>query len=51
MIYKTICDLIKGGKMYNGGVGVYPTFCHYDVRSTSTGHTQGARWQETASGD
>lgn len=47
IVYKTICDLIKSGKMYNGGVGVYPTFCHYDVRSAATGHTPGARWQET----
>jgi uncharacterized protein YcbK (DUF882 family) len=46
IVYKTICDLIKSGKMYNGGVGVYPNFVHYDVRSSATGHTQGARWHE-----
>ncbi len=25
-------SLIKQGKMKNGGVGLYPTFVHYDVR-------------------
>ena len=48
IVYKTICDLIKSGKMYNGGVGQYGNkFVHYDVRSAVTGHTPGARWQET----
>ena len=30
--------LIKEGKMKEGGIGVYPTFCHYDIRGTK------ARW-------
>lgn len=30
--------LIKEGKMKNGGVGIYPTFVHYDVRDNP------ARW-------
>lgn len=50
-VYNTICKLIKEGKLWNGGVGVYPTFVHYDIRSAETGHTQGARWKETGSGD
>lgn len=30
--------LIQQGKMKNGGIGVYPTFVHYDTRNTP------ARW-------
>ena len=33
-----IKKLIKEGKMMQGGVGVYPSFVHYDVRGTE------ARW-------
>ena len=33
-----IKKLIKQGKMIQGGVGVYPSFVHYDVRGTE------ARW-------
>lgn len=33
-----IKNLIKLGKMMQGGVGVYPSFCHYDCRGTE------ARW-------
>ena len=33
-----IIQLIKEGKMKKGGVGLYPTFTHYDIR----GHN--ARW-------
>lgn len=33
-----IKKLIKQGKMMQGGVGVYPSFVHYDVRGTE------ARW-------
>ena len=33
-----IKNLIKEGKMMQGGVGVYPSFCHYDCRGTE------ARW-------
>ena len=33
-----IKKLIKQGKMMQGGVGVYPSFCHYDCRGTE------ARW-------
>jgi len=34
-----IKKLIKEGKMMQGGVGVYPSFCHYDCRGTE------ARWK------
>jgi uncharacterized protein YcbK (DUF882 family) len=34
----TIIRLIKEGKMCKGGVGIYPTFTHYDVRGFN------ARW-------
>ena len=30
--------LIKAGKMKEGGIGVYPTFTHYDIRGVK------ARW-------
>lgn len=30
--------LISQGKMKEGGIGVYPTFCHYDIRGKK------ARW-------
>jgi len=33
-----IIDLIKDGKMMKGGVGLYKTFTHYDVRGRN------ARW-------
>ena len=33
-----ILDLIKEGKISKGGVGIYPTFVHYDVRGYK------ARW-------
>jgi len=33
-----IKKLIKDGKMKQGGVGIYPSFVHYDVRGTE------ARW-------
>jgi len=33
-----IKKLIKEGKMMQGGVGVYPSFVHYDIRGTE------ARW-------
>jgi uncharacterized protein YcbK (DUF882 family) len=35
---KVIESLIKDGKMQQGGIGVYPTFVHYDIRGTK------ARW-------
>ena len=35
---KVIESLIKDGKMQQGGIGVYPTFLHYDIRGTK------ARW-------
>lgn len=35
---KKIMKLIEEGKMKKGGVGVYPTFVHYDVRGRN------ARW-------
>ena len=33
-----IVDLIKQGKMHPGGIGLYTTFTHYDVRGRN------ARW-------
>ena len=33
-----IVDLIKQGKMHSGGIGLYTTFTHYDVRGRN------ARW-------
>jgi len=35
---KVIESLIKDGKMQQGGIGIYPTFLHYDIRKTK------ARW-------
>lgn len=35
---KKIEHLIEEGKMVNGGIGIYPTFVHYDIRSRR------ARW-------
>ena len=34
----TVIKLIKDGKMHPGGVGIYPTFVHYDIRGRN------ARW-------
>ncbi|KQT17420.1 hypothetical protein ASG31_08395 [Chryseobacterium sp. Leaf404] len=37
-VHSTILQLIKEGKMHNGGLGLYSTFVHYDVRPVP------ARW-------
>lgn len=37
-IAEAIETLIEEGKMQQGGMGVYPTFVHYDIRGTK------ARW-------
>ena len=37
-VAETIISLIGEGKMKEGGIGVYPTFVHYDIRGTK------ARW-------
>jgi uncharacterized protein YcbK (DUF882 family) len=37
-VHAKVLELIVAGKMHNGGVGVYPTFVHVDVRSAP------ARW-------
>ncbi len=39
-VHSRIEQLIKDGKMKNGGLGIYNTFVHYDVRDTP------ARWDE-----
>lgn len=33
-VHATILKLIAAGKMHNGGLGLYNTFVHYDVRAT-----------------
>lgn len=37
-LYDVILKLIKGGVIYNGGVGLYDTFVHYDIGG------KGRRW-------
>ncbi len=37
-VQQLILDLIEKGKIDQGGVGLYPTFVHYDTRGTA------ARW-------
>jgi len=37
-IKKKIEELIKVGRMKQGGLGLYSTFCHYDIRGNK------ARW-------
>ena len=37
-LHAAILELIDEGKMKQGGVGLYPTFVHYDIRGTK------ARW-------
>jgi len=37
-LWRVIIKLIKEGKLHAGGVGLYTTFVHYDVRGTN------ARW-------
>lgn len=32
-VFYTIENLIAMKKMHNGGLGVYPIFCHYDIRN------------------
>jgi uncharacterized protein YcbK (DUF882 family) len=38
VVAEIIIELIKAGKMSQGGIGVYNTFTHYDIRGTA------ARW-------
>ena len=38
LVYELIEELIKDGKMKQGGLGSYDSFTHYDVRKTK------ARW-------
>ena len=40
-LYKRIERLIKEGKMHNGGLGLYNTFVHYDIRQNP------ARWNNS----
>lgn len=40
-LYKRIEKLIKKGKMHNGGLGLYNTFVHYDIRQKP------ARWNNS----
>lgn len=35
-LHRVILDLIKEGKIHNGGLGLYNTFVHYDIRKTPT---------------
>ena len=37
-VYNTIENLIEKGDMLQGGLSLYPTFVHYDIRKTK------ARW-------
>ena len=41
-VYKAIEKLIEQGKMLQGGLGLYDTFVHYDIRGTE------ARWDNTS---
>lgn len=43
IVYSAIELLIKYGKMKEGGIGVYKTWTHYDIRGTK------ARWDKTKS--
>jgi uncharacterized protein YcbK (DUF882 family) len=40
-LYKIIEDLIKKGKLKEGGLGLYNTFVHYDIRGKK------ARWNNS----
>ena len=40
ILHKTIENLIKDNKIINGGLGLYQTFIHYDIRSYP------ARWSK-----
>ena len=33
MVWKVVKDLMASGKIINGGLGWYPGFVHYDIRS------------------
>jgi uncharacterized protein YcbK (DUF882 family) len=39
ILYDVIIELIKDGSIYDGGVGLYSSFVHYDVRTSGR-----ARW-------
>ena len=40
-VHKAILKLIKEGKMLEGGLGLYDSFVHYDIRGTE------ARWDNS----
>jgi len=44
-VYKAIEKLIEQGKMLEGGLGLYETFVHYDIRGKET------RWDNSTSND
>ena len=41
IVFKIIEDLISKGEMLQGGLGLYNTFVHYDIRKTK------ARWNNS----
>ncbi len=41
LVYQIIEDLISKGDMLQGGLGLYDTFVHYDIRKTK------ARWNNS----
>ena len=41
LVYEIIEDLIDKGDMLQGGLGLYDTFVHYDIRKTK------ARWNNS----
>ena len=41
-----ILELIREGKMEKGGVGIYPTFVHYDVRGYNARWGSYNRWKQ-----
>lgn len=40
LVAEIVMELIKNGRMTQGGVGVYNSFLHYDIRGTA------ARWSQ-----
>jgi uncharacterized protein YcbK (DUF882 family) len=40
LVAEIVIELIKNGRMTQGGVGVYNSFLHYDIRGTA------ARWSQ-----
>jgi len=44
-LYMVFDALIRSGQIRQGGIGVYSTWLHYDIRTDKDGQPRAARWR------